>query len=504
MNRSPFRIAKPLAFITVAMAVQAAPSSQPRAVRHLQINQTLPFKVELVEVSNSKLPPLHSYAAAFDGRRWLLIGGRIAGLHGFADGTNNFPTPSQNVYAYVVDPEANRLLGKVDLSKTLSASVYGALVASNQQTAQVGNDLYVVGGYGYNPQTHQRTTFGTITKVNVHGLIQAILTKAPVKPFFGQNAVQDNRLKVTGGELVAANGVFYLVFGQDFAGDYSIHNYDYNRAGGQFQKYTEKVRVFTLGSDLSLQNFAQVDGGYDSNQPYHRRDLNVVETILEDGQTHGATVYGGVFQSGRVAGHLPPIDIGLASTPSQVKVKVQPNFKQGLNHYNCARMTMFDPATRSSYTTFFGGISQFHYDRDEKKLIRDALNLRQGVDGLPFVDSVSTIQRGPEGQFGQWIQPFTMPSLLGTGAQFFPRQALRAGGQIFSNGVVKLDKLSGRTLVGYVYGGIQAGGPYTTLVTSKPSSKASRRIFQVYVTPGMSEVLPMPPLPTGTTPYPPN
>lgn len=523
MKNKVLALSKPLVILAAAFAAQAASSHQPLGVPKgkPQASATLPFRVELVEVNGSKLPPLHSYTAAFDGRRWLLIGGRIAGLHGFNSGNNkpdakqssnkkktaeeqnNFPKASQNIYAYVVDPESNLVLGRMDLSSALPPSVYRSLIATNQQSAQVGNDLYVIGGYGYDRVTNKRTTFGTITKINVHGLIQAILARTPIERFFAQNAVQDNRLKVTGGELVAADGVFYLVFGQNFFGDYSIENGDYNRAGGQFQQYTEKVRVFQLGPNLTLQNYAQVDGGYDPNLPYHRRDLNVVETILEDGKTPGATVYGGVFRAGQVAGHLAPIDIALANTPAQVKVTLQSNFKQALNHYNCARMTIFDPGSRSSYTTFFGGISQFHYDRSANKLIRDALNLHQGIDGLPFIDTVSTIRRGAGGQFAQFIQPFSMSGLLGTGAQFFPRQALRSNQQLFANGVIKLDKLSGRTLVGYVYGGIQSLGPYTGQVKAPPpSSRASRRIFQVFVTPGASAVIPTPPLPSEATPVP--
>jgi hypothetical protein len=321
----------------------------------------------------------------------------------------------------------------------------------------------------------------------------------------------DNRLKVAGGALKLNSGTFYLVFGQDFTGHYSIQNSDYNRAGGQFQKYTEKVRVFTLNPNLSIANFNEIDGGYDSSLPYNRRDLNVVDVLLPDGVTPSATVYGGVFKAGQVAGHTEPIDLFLTSFTNATNtnsntVTVYANFNQGLSHYDCANFTVYDPASMSCFTTLLGGISQYHYNAQSNILVLDALNLPIGVDGLPFINTVSTIQRSQQGtnvSFAQYIQLKPLPGLLGADAQFLRSAALKKGTQITDNGVIKLSGLPGRTLVGHVYGGIESFGPYSSLVTNVPSTQASSRLFQVYVTPGAAKVIPMPPLPTQTTPYPP-
>ena len=459
---------------------------------------SLPFRLEVVEATGSALPPLHSFSSARAGGKWLIIGGRIAGLHGFDSGTNNFPRSTANTVAYVIDPAANNVDGSIDLVQALPPKLAGPLTATNPEFVQVGTSLYIVGGYGRDLTTsaERTTTFGSIIKVDVPGLIQAIVNKTPIERYFIQNPQPDNRLKVTGGGLGQANGTFYLAFGQDFSGDYSVQNRDYNRAGGQFQKYTEKVRVFTLTSNLSIDKYTQVDGGYDPSLPYHRRDLNLVDIIRSDGKTPGAMIYGGVFLAGQVAGHTMPIDIDYSST--SMPVVLEKGFKQGLNHYDCARLTIFDQESVSSFTTLFGGISQYHYDAKSNTLVQDEIDLAKGIDGLPFITTVSTIQRGPNAALSQFIQPTALPGWLGTEAQFLIATEVPA----FENGVIQLAALKGRTLVGYTYGGIESGGPYSALVSTNPPTKASNRLFQIYLTPGATPVLPMPPLPTKTTPWP--
>ena len=216
----------------------------------------------------------------------------------------------------------------------LPPELAGPLTATNPEFAQSGGDLFIVGGYGTDLQSGKFTTFGSLIKVKVDRLIAAITTGMPITDCFASSPAADNRLRVTGGSLKVSQNSFYLFFGQDFAGPYSVQNADYNREGRQFQRYTEKVRAFTLNSDLSIATFQQIDGGYDPNLPYHRRDFNAVEIIQADGETASFTVYGGVFRAGQVAGHTMPIDIASASLAPTVAMRSQ--FRQGLNHYDCA------------------------------------------------------------------------------------------------------------------------------------------------------------------------
>jgi hypothetical protein len=485
----------------------SAPADKAVAMATSNATATLPFKLEVVEVANSTMPGVHSYASATADGKWLIIGGRIAGLHGFNSGNNNFPRSSANTVAYVIDPSANKVLGSVDLVKSLPPQLAGPLTATSAESAQLDTNLFVVGGYGTDLQSGNITTFGSIIKIDVPGLINAIVTNAPIAGYFTQNPAPDNRLKVTGGDLKTFQGTFYLAYGQDFTGFYSVENKDYNRAGGQFQKYNETVRVFTLNPDLSIATFQNDDGAYDDTLPYHRRDLNVVDIIQADGVTPALVVYGGVFRAGQVAGLTAPIDIAFPiPSPTAIPAPVvRKSFQQALNHYDCANLTIFDPGSASSFTTLLGGISQYHYDPSTNTLIQDQVDLANGgVDGLPFIDSISTIQHQPDpGAFAQFIQPSPLPGLVGAGARFLFNPSVKASGALFENGVIKLASLGGRTLVGHMVGGIESYGPYSGLVTRSPSTIASPRLFEIWVTPGPSKVLPMPPIPSSTTPYPP-
>ena len=145
---------------------------------------------------------------------------------------------------------------------------------------------------------------------------------------------------------------------------------------------------------------------------------------------------------------------------------------------------------------------RFNSNSETNALVLDEYNLP--VDALPFIDSISTVQHKGAGAFAQFIQPVVLPGLLGTDAQFLFSPVLQTADQLFPNGVIKLANLTGRTLAGHIVGGIESYGPYNGLVTKNPSSVASKRLFEIWVTPGPSNVIPMPtPLPTVATPYPP-
>lgn len=463
-------------------------------------NPRLPFKLEVVEVHNSQMPGFHSSSVGRSGSKCLILGGRVVGLHGFAS-SNNFPRTTANTQAIVIDPASNSTLGAIDIVQNLPASLAGPLTATNQESTQVGNDLYVIGGYGKDLLTQQMTTFGSIIRVDVAGLCSAIVAKqTDIQSFFTQIPDTDNRLKVTGGGLKHHQGKFYLVYGQNFTGEYSVQNSDYNRAGGQFQKYTQRIAEFTLNVDLTIGAFSEIQPSiFDPQLPFNRRDLNVVDVIAADGVSPAVTIYGGVFKAGQIAGHTAPIDLQYGSPPA---VTVQSGFTQGLNHYDCAHVTIFNDADRSSYTTLFGGISQFHYDPQSRTLIRDAFNLP--VDGLPFIDTISTIQRLPNsGQFAQFIQPQSMPGLLGAQAEFIHSSVLESNGALFPNSVIKLSAIKDRTLVGHIVGGIESKGPYSGLVKENPSTIATTRLFEVWITPSPTDVFPMPEIPQNVTPFPP-
>ena len=72
-------------------------------LQSILFSQTAPFTIELESVSIPGAPRVHSFAFAQSGGKWLLIGGRTNGLHGFNFGFS-FQPKYQNRYAWVIDP----------------------------------------------------------------------------------------------------------------------------------------------------------------------------------------------------------------------------------------------------------------------------------------------------------------------------------------------------------------------------------------------------------------
>ena len=67
-----------------------------------QYGPAVPFELELLETTIPAVPGLHSFAFAQQDGRWLFVGGRTNGLHGFA--VNPFPNAFANDNLWVIDP----------------------------------------------------------------------------------------------------------------------------------------------------------------------------------------------------------------------------------------------------------------------------------------------------------------------------------------------------------------------------------------------------------------
>lgn len=60
------------------------------------------FELSLVPVNITNLPGLHSYAHAQHNGKWLIIGGRLDGIHP-RQPFNSFPSTQNNTNIYVID-----------------------------------------------------------------------------------------------------------------------------------------------------------------------------------------------------------------------------------------------------------------------------------------------------------------------------------------------------------------------------------------------------------------
>ena len=504
-----------------------------------------PFTVEMTPVSIAGLPTLQSYAWGQAEEKWLLLGGRTNGLHLFVQSSNQGATPPPNAFppayanatAWVIDPVKHHVYAEPLKSAGLSPTIIAHLSSNNAQRAQKGNILYVIGGYGSDGSGNM-VTLPYLTAIQVKEAIDAIITHRPLTPYIhqtntyidcpqaGTNAfnscqpqpptcspgpdyqkciqqqqsyclqqqqqaitqcasqVQSGSIsglptntgyyaKVTGGGMAEAGNYYYLVMGQDFEGLYSTAQSDYGKWPVN-QVYTQRITAlwFTPPPNLSaaVLNVLQQDPN-DQTAPYNRRDLNVVPELSSSGDENIA-VYGGVFVPGQETAYRNPILIQNGSDLSQVSATVQ-NFEQMMSQYECAQLWMVDQAGGNMIQVFFGGISLYYLDRKTGKFRMD--------EGLPFINDVSTVIHSLNSpiSWSEFARSEPLPGLMGTDAMFIPNPQVQAA----ANGVIYLNQLQGKTLVGWVFGGIvaelpEAGG------RSTPATHASNALYGIWVTPG--------------------
>jgi hypothetical protein len=269
------------------------------------------------------------------------------------------------------------------------------------------------------------------------------------------------------------------------------------------QTYNDGVRLFQFEYSANSAKPSKLDfltaapnptgGQMDPENPYHRRDLTLKPSLDSSGKRRLAA-YGGVFKGGRMEGFVNPVFVGSGSKT----VTLTPNTTtfQWLSQYNTAAVQLFDDrGSGTIYTTFFGGISQYYWDAASKSLKHDAPNLSQGIDGLPFINSVSTLKMLTSNDTGNQYLHIgqTMPPsssvpqcatssgpvaapLGGTESRF----VIASGIPQATPGVLQLSGISATTVVGYFVGGIAATVPYPA---ANGASCASGIIYQVTLNP---------------------
>lgn len=408
------------------------------------------FSLSLDSSTINGLGGLQAYAFGQDSGRWVLIGGRLDGLHRrqpFA----SFDVAGNNNRIIVVDP-ANEMIWSSSLT-SLSLALQEQLSSTNMEFHQEGNFLYIIGGYGYNAASASRKTFASMVVVDVRQLISAIVYSKPITTAFRQ--YNDNKFAVTGGHLETIDDVFYLVGGNRFDGNYNpMGNPTYT------QVYTNSIRKFKLEDDGVNLSIIHLNEIVDSAN-LHRRDYNAVSQIMPDG-AEGITAFSGVFQYNVDLPFLNCVNIDSGSH------RVQNGFQQYYNHYHCPVLPVYSTAKNEMHTIFFGGIAQF-YD-SSGVLVQD--------DNVPFVKTIARVTRNSDGVMAEYKLPIEMPALLGASAEFIRNEAL----EWYPNGVLKLDSIQeDSVLVGYIFGGISSSEKNIFFVNNGIQSVASSQIFKVYL-----------------------
>jgi len=412
--------------------------------------QSTSFDIYIEPMEIVDLGGLQAFAFGQDDGKWLIIGGRLDGLHRrqpFAA----FDEMGNNNQIIVIDPIAQKKWTAPITS--LSIAMQEQLSSTNMEFHQDGNYLYIIGGYGYNAATASKKTFDNLTAIDVPAVIDAIIGGTAFTTAFRQ--ISDAQFAVTGGHLKKINSTYYLIGGNKFDGNYNpMGNATYT------QVYTNAIRKFRLsdnGSVISIEHLPTITDATN----LHRRDYNAVPQILPTGE-QGITVFSGVFQPTVNLPFLNCVNIDSAS------YSVNNSFQQYYNHYHCAVLPLYSFSSNEMHNVFFGGIAQYY--NDSNMLIQD--------NNVPFVKTIACVTRTSNSAMAEYKLPIEMPSLLGAGAEFIPVKSLPQ----YANEVLKLDDFTNdSTLVGYIYGGISSTGANVFFTNTGTQSSASSQIFKVYV-----------------------
>lgn len=451
-------------FIGCLFAINLLLGNQTSTLSPVFPENALPFTLEIEQAAFSLPAGIQAYASAIYEDQWVLLAGRSNGLHGFDNVGNNFPPTDQNRTVYVVDPETGETWFRSLDDSGLTITQVDNLSATATQSFQKGKYLYLVGGYGINRLTNEMETKSTLTTINLSYLIDWVKgKKEDLSKAIKQ--VSDPLLQVTGGFLYQLNDhePFLLMLGQNFIGLYR---------DGSNGIYTEQIRPFWVNEKkLSI----LPDRSQKTLPDYRRRDLNIAPVILNDKFAYIA--FAGVFT----------LDTGVWTVPITIKpdgssYEPDPNdpstFKQAMNHYNCATFGLYSGKTKDMYVVFPGGISFGYFSGGEFTTDPE----------FPFINQVTTIKIDKKNRFTQYLMNGEYPFIASTGTNpgnqlLFGAEAVffqKKGVELYSNEVIRLDKLKKPTVIGYIAGGIMSTLPNTN---TRADSTASPYVFKVTLIP---------------------
>ena len=413
--------------------------------------QTTPFNIAIEPINISGLGGLQSFAFGQDNGKWLLIGGRLDGLHRRQPWAS-FDIAGHNNQLIVVDPISMQRW-TAPLS-SLPTSIQEQLSSTNMNFYQEGDYLYCVGGYGYSATEGDHTTFPNLTAIKVSDVINAVINNSSFTNYFRQ--ITDAEFQVTGGQLKKINNVYHLLGGQKFLGRYNpMNNPTFT------QEYTNEIRRFTINDDginITINHLSP----YTDAANLRRRDFNAEPQILPNGD-QGITMFSGVFQQ---TVNLPFLN---SVTVDSNNYTVNNSFQQFYNHYHCAVVPLYSSSENEMHTVFFGGIAQY-YD-SSGTLVQD--------NDVPFVKTIARVTRDSNGNMAEYKLPIEMPNYLGAGSEFIPNKNIPH----YNNEVLKLDEIiADSTLIGYIFGGINSTDKNIFWINDGSQSSSNSQIFKVYLT----------------------
>jgi hypothetical protein len=414
------------------------------------VAQEFPYRIQIDSIQIPELGGIQSYAYAQWENKWLIIGGRLDGLHRRQPWAS-FDSSGNNTQLIVVDP-IERKKWSVPVNH-FHTDLREQLSSTNMEFKQVDSLLILIGGYGYSPSKKDHITYPNLAVVNIPQTIDAVING--YKEFFTIGQIPCETCAVTGGKLMSIDSTFYLIGGHRFNGKY-------NPMGGPtfVQTYTNAIQKFRLKRVGNATEVVWLEK-YIDEALFHRRDLNVLPQISVSGKP-GLNIFSGVFQ---IDYDIPYLTSVLVDKDS---IYTEPDFAQYYNHYHCATMSIYDAQTSVQYNLFFGGISQY---------VDSSGVLTQNSD-IPFTQNISLVERDVNGTMKEYLLDTKMPGYLGAGSEFIVNPDLIC----YPNGVVDLNTNNQDSiLLGYIFGGIKSSAASIFWINDGTQSIASQAIYPVYL-----------------------
>lgn len=416
-------------------------------------------EITLHPINWPTLSGLQSYSWGRVGEEYIIMGGRLDGLHRrqpFA----SFDVAGHNTQIQLLQPNNMNILS---INTTdFPAEVQEQMHSTNACFVQQDQYLIIAGGYGYSDIIGQHRTFNQLVVLDLVLLRNAIINGGSASSSLVAQLI-DDQFAVTGGKLVKINDIFYLTVGHRFDGKYNPIEPDHGP--GFSQQYTESIRRFTLDNQW---NIAWMNPWTDA-QLLHRRDLNVLPSWSPQGQAE-FIIYSGVFQ--------PNADIPFLNA---VRVNENgfneiPNFAQYYNHYHCATISMHDSIQNRNTHYFLGGISHYY----------DSTGILVQNNNVPFVKTIAKVVHHADGSTQEYLLPIQMPGYWGAGAEFLPLSSI----QHDENEMISSHSLVGDSvLIGYVYGGIHSSAKNIFWSNEGNLSSAANIWLAVYYHPNQSSAV---------------
>ena len=412
---------------------------------------SFPYELELDTIVIPELGGLQSYAVGQSNGKWLVIGGRLDGLHRRQPWAT-FDLDGHNNQLWVVDPiQKKKWTAKLT---DLDSSLQEQLSSTNMEFFQKGNQLVLLGGYGYSARKDDHITFPYITLISVDEVINAVINNESFSNHLQQ--VEDQQLALTGGKLCLLDNIYYLVGGHRFDGKYNpMNNPTFE------QTYSNSVQRFVIKEThqgLKIVHYPS----FKNDTLLHRRDFNVLPTIAAQTNQEELMAFSGVFQYDINVPYLSTVHI------TNEGITEKETFAQYYNHYHCASTALNDSLNNNMHYFFFGGIAHYY----------DSLGVLVGDNDVPFTKNVTHVVRDKNGNLAEYLTTLKMPGYLGAASEFIPNPSI----EVYPNGVIKMNSLSeDKILLGYIFGGINSSAANIFWANTGVESKASQMIYPVYL-----------------------